>query len=95
LFEVACIDFTELLFAGEAREAHLIPIVGHVCKMAYGWAVGESANMALALDAWERDRETFREYDIPRAGMIVHHDQADRRHPMLSSPATIGRDNCS
>jgi len=75
LFEVAYTDFTELPFADGTRKAHLVPIIGHVCKMAYGWAVGESANTALALEAWQRAKRTFQEYGIPCAGMIIHHDQ--------------------
>lgn len=63
LFEVAYTDFTELLFADGTRKAYLIPIIGHVCKMAYGWAVGERA------------KETFQRYDIPYVGMIIDHDQ--------------------
>jgi len=51
LFEVAYTDFTELPFAGGTRKAYLIPIIGHVCKMAYGWAIGPSDNTALALRA--------------------------------------------
>jgi hypothetical protein len=27
-----------------------MPIIGHACKMAYGWAIGERANTALALE---------------------------------------------
>ncbi len=75
LFEVAHTDFTELRFADGTRKAYLLPIIGHVCKMAYGWAVGESDNTALALQAWERAKQTSQELDIPYAGMIVHHDQ--------------------
>jgi len=52
-----------------------MPIIGHVCKMAYGWAVGPQANTALALTAWEIAKATFQELAIPYAGMIVHHDR--------------------
>jgi len=75
IFQVAYTDFTELLYADGRRKAYLIPIIGHVCKMAYGWAVGEGPEAALALQAWERAKETFRQLNIPYAGMIVHHDQ--------------------
>jgi transposase InsO family protein len=75
LFEVTYTDFTELRFAGGGRKAYLMPIIGHVCKMAYGWAVGERANTALALEAWERAKKTFQQYGIPYQGMVVHHDQ--------------------
>lgn len=75
LFEVAYTDFTELRFADGARSAYLIPIIGHACKMAYGWAVGKSANTDLALKAWQRAKETFQELNISYVGMIIHHDQ--------------------
>jgi len=75
LFQVAYTDFTELVYADGRRKAYLIPIIGHVCKMAYGWAVGEHADTTLALPAWERAKETFRRLDVPYVGMIVHHDQ--------------------
>jgi len=75
LFQVAYTDFTELVYADGRRKAYLLPIIGHVCKMAYGWAVGEHADTALALQAWKRAKGTFRQLDIPYAGMIIHHDQ--------------------
>ncbi len=75
LFEVAYTDFTELVYADGTRKAYLMPIIGHVCKMAYGWAVGQRANTALALEVWEAAKATFQELAIPYAGMIVHHDQ--------------------
>ena len=74
-FQVAYTDFTELLYADGKRKAHLIPIIGHVCKMAYGWALGEGPDAVTALRAWERAKETFRQLDIPYEGMILHHDQ--------------------
>jgi putative transposase len=74
-FQVAYTDFTELLYADGTRKAYLMPIIGHVCKVAYGWAVGRRANTALALEAWETAKATFQEHAIPYVGMIVHHDQ--------------------
>ena len=75
LFEVAYTDFTELLYADGTRKAYLMPIIGHTCKLAYGWAVGKRANADLALEAWEVAKATFQQLAIPYAGMIVHHDQ--------------------
>lgn len=75
LFQVAYTDFTEIVYASGHRKAQLLPIVGHVCKMAYGWAVGVHADTELALLAWERAKEVFQQLDIPCAEMIVHHDQ--------------------
>lgn len=75
LFRVLHTDFTELLYADGHRKAVLMPIIGHTIKMAFGWAVGESADTGLALQAWERAKETLQGLDIPYAGMIMHHDR--------------------
>ena len=75
LFQVAYTDFSELLYANGQRKAHLIAIVGHVCKMAYGWAVGEGPDASTALRAWERAKESFQQLAIPYEGMILHQDQ--------------------
>ncbi len=75
LFEVAYTDFTELHYADGTRKAYLMPIIGHVCKMCYGWVVGLRANTALALEAWQAAKATFQAHAIPCLGMIVHHDQ--------------------
>ncbi|MBU2447578.1 MAG: integrase core domain-containing protein [Bacteroidetes bacterium] len=75
LFQVAYTDFTELVYADGARKACLMPIIGHVCKMAYGWAVGERNDTYLALQAWQMAKDTFQQLAIPYDGMIVHHDQ--------------------
>jgi putative transposase len=75
LFQVAYTDFTELLYANGQRRAHLISIIGHKCKMAYGWAIGEGPDAATALHAWERAKVTFRQLGIAYEGMILHHDQ--------------------
>lgn len=68
-------DFTELVYADGARKAYLMPIIGHACKMAFGWAVGRNANTTLALKAWHEAKVTFRRLSISFEGMIVHHDQ--------------------
>jgi putative transposase len=75
LFEVAYTDFTELLYADGAGKAYLMPIIDHTSKLVYGWAVGEQANTELALQAWQRAKQTFRKYGIAWEGMIIHHDQ--------------------
>jgi transposase InsO family protein len=75
LFQVAYTDFTELPYAGGGRKAHLISIIGHVCKMAYGWAIGEGPDAATALRAWEQAKDSFQQLAIPYKGMILHHDQ--------------------
>jgi len=75
LFEVSYTDFTEIRYANGHRKAHLMPIIGHVCKMAYGWALGESADAVLALEAWSMAKKTFERLGITCEGMIMHHDQ--------------------
>ena len=75
LFRVMYTDFTELPFANGKRKAQLITVIGHVSKMAYGWAVGGSTDTALALQAWEQTKATFRRLGIHYKGMIMHHDQ--------------------
>lgn len=75
LFQVCYTDFTELVYANGRRKAQLLPIIGHVSKMAYGWAVSEHTDTELALRAWEQAKKTLQQFDVPYAGMIVHHDQ--------------------
>jgi putative transposase len=75
LFEVSYTDFTEIPYANGYRKAHLIPIIGHACKMAYGWALGDSADSELAMEAWDMAKQTFERLGITCEGMIVHHDQ--------------------
>ena len=75
LFQVSYTDFTELVYANGRRKAQLLPIIGHVSKMVYGWAVSEHADTELALLAWEQAKKTLQQLDIPYAGMIVHQDQ--------------------
>ena len=75
LFEVSYTDFTEIRYANGYRKAHLTPIIGHACKMAYGWALGESADAVLALEAWNMAKQTFERLSISCEGMIMHHDQ--------------------
>ena len=79
-------DFTELRFAGGTQEAFLMPIVGHASKVAFGWAVGESANRALALAALQRARETLQQLGLQPAGIVMHHDQ----DPVYTSYAWTG-----
>lgn len=75
LFQVVYTDFTELVYANGGQKAILMPIIGHTSKMAFGWAVGESGDTVLALQAWERAKEMLQQLDISYAGMIVHHDR--------------------
>ncbi len=75
LFQVVYTDFTEILYAGGHRKAVLMPIIGHVSKMAFGWAVGQSRGTALALQAWDHAKRTLQQMGISYVGMIMHHDR--------------------
>ncbi len=74
-FEVLYTDFTELVYASGRKKAQLMPILDHKSKLAVGWAVGERAVTELALEAWERAKETLAGLGISPQGVIVHHDQ--------------------
>jgi putative transposase len=80
-------DFTELRYVDGTQKAYMMPIIGHASKFAFGWAVGENTNRALALKAWTLARETMRRFGIEPAGMIMHHDQ----DPVYTSYAWTGR----
>jgi putative transposase len=76
LFQVLYTDFTELVYANGRRKAILMPIIGHASKLACGWAVGESADTDLALQAWERAKAMLQKLTISSLdGMIMHHDR--------------------
>ncbi len=74
-FGVLYTDFTQLVYAGGRRKAQLIPILDHKTKVAAGWAVGERAVTALALEAWEGAKEMLSTLGISWEGVILHHDQ--------------------
>jgi transposase InsO family protein len=74
-FQVLYTDFTEIRYADGHRKAFLIPIIGHVTKLAYGWAVGEHKNTLLALQAWEQAKATCQDLGVVYARMIMHHDR--------------------
>lgn len=80
-------DFTELRYAGGTQKAHLMPIIDHASKVAFGWTVGASANRALALAAWQHARETLSQLGVEPSGIMMHHDQ----DPVYTSYAWTGR----
>lgn len=75
VFQVSYTDFTELVYADGKHKAHMIPIIDHVSKLVYGWAVGEGPDSRVASQAWKRAKETCQQMAIPHKGMILHHDQ--------------------
>ena len=74
-FAVLYADFTELRYAGGQQKGYLIALIDHVTKVVVGWAVGNRKTTEVALQAWERTKQTLATYAGSREGMIVHHDQ--------------------
>ncbi|MCR4392067.1 MAG: transposase family protein, partial [Candidatus Acetothermia bacterium] len=68
-------DFTELRYTGGTRKAHLMALVDVGSAWAPGWAVGSSADRALALRCWERVKEALAHVGHGTEGLIVHHDE--------------------
>lgn len=75
LLEISVTDFSEISYAGGARKAQLMPLVDYQTKIVLGWALGESANTELALEAWDATKGTLKSLGHPIEGLIVHHDQ--------------------
>ena len=76
-FAVSYTDFTEIRYANGYRKAYLMPIIPRSRRpdMVYGWALGESADSVLAIEAWNMVKKTFERLGIAWEGMIMHHDQ--------------------
>lgn len=74
-FAVAYADFTELSYAEVQQKGYLLTLVDHATKVVVGWAVGNRKTTEVALQAWERARQTLATCVGSWQGMIVHHDQ--------------------
>ncbi len=74
-FQVCYTDFTEILYDNGQRKAYFMPIIGHQCKVAYGWALSQSPNRDAARKAWTRAKVTLQTHGIEWHDMIMHHDQ--------------------
>jgi transposase InsO family protein len=85
--EVIYTDFTELVYANGQRKAQLIPLLDHLSKVVWGWAVGPQAVTALALQAWQAAWAQLRQWGLAQPGLIVHHDQ----DPVYTGYAWTGR----
>ncbi len=68
-------DFTEIRYAGGARKAYLMAMVDVGSAWVPGWAVGSSADRALALRCWEEVKAALQRVGRGTEGLIVHHDQ--------------------
>jgi putative transposase len=68
-------DFTELVYAGGTRKAHLIALVDLESHWAGGWALGPAADHGLALRALDDLREHLKALGRDLQGVIIHHDQ--------------------
>ncbi|HET9000723.1 MAG TPA: DDE-type integrase/transposase/recombinase [bacterium] len=74
-FAVSYADFTELSYAGGQQKGYMIILVDHVTKVVVGWAVGNRKTTEVALQAWERAKQTLATCAASWQGLIVHHDQ--------------------
>ena len=74
-FDLLSADFTQLVYRQGSRRAWLIgfydPASCHPC----GWAVGLSADTDLALEGWDRVRETYARWSRPLKGTVLHTDK--------------------
>ena len=73
--EVLSTDFTELRYAGGSRRAWLMAMVDLDSAWVPGWAVGPSANRALALRCWSRTTAAYDELAASLDGVTVPSDQ--------------------
>jgi putative transposase len=74
-FAVLYADFTELRYAGGQQKGYLITLIDHVTKVVVGWAVGNRKTTEVALQAWERAKQTLATCAGSWQGIIVHHDE--------------------
>jgi putative transposase len=73
--EVLYTDFTEIIYRRGLAKAQLMAIIDHRSKLAAGYALGESANTDLALQAWRRAKATLKRLGRRIEDIIIHHDQ--------------------
>lgn len=74
-FQVVYTDFSEVVYRNGEAKAWLIAFLGHRTKKVFGWAAGEHADTALALEAWKEAKRGLVEWGGPLDGTIIHHDQ--------------------
>lgn len=74
-FEVMYTDFTELKYANGKAKAYFMPILDHASRLCLGWALGESPNRTVALEAWERAQSRVKAWRVELSDSILHQDQ--------------------
>lgn len=75
LFQVFYTDFTELVYADGKAKAHFMPILDHASRLCLGWALGESPNRSVALEAWKKAKKTMTAWNVDLSNSILHQDQ--------------------
>jgi len=68
-------DFTELIYAQGHRKAQLMVLLDIASCWAGGWAVGPSANRALALRSLDLFHLHMVGVGLDLGGVVIHHDQ--------------------
>lgn len=69
-------DFTELVYDGGNKKAHLMVMLDIESKWAGGWSVGAKRNRSMALEALDSLREGLALLgDASLSEVIVHHDK--------------------
>lgn len=69
-------DFTELVYDGGSKKAHLMVLLDIASKWASGWSVGATRNRSMALEAVDSLREGMFLLGEPSLSeVIVHHDR--------------------
>ncbi len=83
-------DFTELVYDGGKKKAHLMVMLDIASKWAGGWSVGATRSRSMALEAADGLREEMALLlgETSLAEVIVHHERT------RSTPATGGWRGC-
>jgi putative transposase len=68
-------DFTQLIYSQGRRRAWLAGFYDPASCLPVGWAIGQSANTALALEAWQRVQDWYARWNQSLKAVVVHTDQ--------------------
>jgi putative transposase len=75
VLEAFCTDFKELLYDGGRKKAHLMVMLDLKSRWAGGWAVGDTRNRSVALQALEDLRKNICSLGQRLPGVVIHHDK--------------------